>query len=142
MMKKLKLLWCSKTKRLRYGLKKEEKKISEVSEFSILPYTQNWKLGNLRYMSLLSNYDSSYNSRFKNDKNINWAKNRKVQIRIKRKNNHFGDFRVFNFDLYPRSKTRKSRKFCFPRILTMVVLKIYKRQRNELRQKLKGSDMI
>ena len=49
-------------------LKKKEKKISEVSEFSILPYTQNWKLGNLRYMSLLSNYDSSYNSRFINEK--------------------------------------------------------------------------
>ena len=41
MMKKLELLWCSKTKRLRYGLKKKENKISEVSEFSILPYTQN-----------------------------------------------------------------------------------------------------
>ena len=96
-------------------------KISEVSEFSFLPYTQNRKLGNLRNMSLLSNSDSSYNSRFKSDKNMKWAKNWKVLIRIKRKNKNFRDFRVFDFDLYPRSKTRKSRKFCLPRILTLVV---------------------
>ena len=70
MMKKLKLLRCPKTKRSRYGLRKK-KKISEVSEFSILPYTQNRKLGDVRNMSPLSNSDSSYNSRFKNDKNMN-----------------------------------------------------------------------
>ena len=35
-------------------LKKKEKKISEVSEFSILPYTQNWKLGNLGKFYLLT----------------------------------------------------------------------------------------
>ena len=46
-------------------------KISEVSEFSILPYTQNRKLGNLGNMSLLSNSNSSFKSRFKNDKNMN-----------------------------------------------------------------------
>ena len=141
-MKKLKLLWCSKTKRLRYGLKKEEKKISEVSEFSILPYTQNWKLGNLRNMSLPSNYDSSYNSRLKNGKNINWAKNWKVPIRIKRKNKNFGDFRVFDFDLYLRSKTRKSRKFSLPRILTMVVTQNLKTPKKWAETKTKGSDMI
>ena len=55
-------------------------KISEVSEFSILPFTQNWKLGNLGNMSLLSNADSSYKSRLKNDKNMNWAKNWKDVI--------------------------------------------------------------
>ena len=38
-MKKLKLLRCPKTKRSRYGLRKK-KKNSEVSEFSILPYTK------------------------------------------------------------------------------------------------------
>ena len=141
-MKKLKLLWCSKTKRLRYGLKRKEKKISEVSEFSILPYTQNSKLGNLRNMSLPSNYDSSYNSRLKNGKNINWAKNWKVPIRIKRKNKNFGDFRVFDFDLYLRSKTRKSRKFCLPRILTMVVTQNLKTPKKWAETKTKGSDMI
>ena len=87
----------------------------------VLPYTQNRKLGNLRNMSLLSNSDSSYNSRFKNDKNMNWAKNWKVPIRINRKKKNFRDFWVFDFDLYPRSKTRKSGKFCLLRILTLVV---------------------
>ena len=43
-MKKLKLRRCLKTKRSRYGLRR--KKISEVSEFLILPYTQNRNLGN------------------------------------------------------------------------------------------------
>ena len=65
MMKKLKLLRCLKTRRSRYGLRRKMK-TSEVSEFSILPYTQNRKLRNLGKMSLLSNSDISYNSRFKN----------------------------------------------------------------------------
>ena len=79
MMKKLKLLRFPKTKLSRYDLRKKMK-ISEVSEFSILPFTQNWKLGNLGNMSLLSNADSSYKSRLKNDKNMNWAKNWKDVI--------------------------------------------------------------
>ena len=74
-------------------------KISEVSEFSILHYTQNRKLGNLRNMSLRSNSDFSYNSIVKNEKNMTLAKNWKVPIRIKSKNKNFRDFRVFNFDL-------------------------------------------
>ena len=78
-MKKLKLLRFPKTKLSRYDLRKKMK-ISEVSEFSILPFTQNWKLGNLGNMSLLSNADSSYKSRLKNDKNMNWAKNWKDVI--------------------------------------------------------------
>ena len=36
-------------------------KISEVSEFSILSYTQNRKLGNLGKCSFTSNFDSSCN---------------------------------------------------------------------------------
>ena len=40
-------LWTElKTGRFRYDLK-EKIKISEISEFSILPYTQDRKLGNL-----------------------------------------------------------------------------------------------
>ena len=35
----------------------EKKKTSEVSEFSILPYTQNWKLGNLGKFSFTSSFD-------------------------------------------------------------------------------------
>ena len=58
--------------------------ISELSEFLILPYNQNRKLENLGNMSLTSNSDSSYNSRFKNDKNMNKAENGKVWILFKR----------------------------------------------------------
>ena len=39
----------------------EEIKISEFSEFSILPYTQNRKLGNLGKFSFTSNFDRSCN---------------------------------------------------------------------------------
>ena len=46
----------------------EKKKISEVSEFSILPYNQNRKLGNLGKCSFTSNFDSCCNLRFRNDK--------------------------------------------------------------------------
>ena len=66
-------------------LLEEKKKISEMSEFSILPYTQNWKLRNLGKCSFTSNFDSSYNLRFRNDKNelsqklkvIKWTKKKK-----------------------------------------------------------------
>ena len=40
---------------------------------------------------------------------------------LKGKNKNFRDFRVFDFALYPRSKTRKSRKSCLPRILKLLV---------------------
>ena len=69
----------TKIKRSQYGLKRKIN-ISEVSEFLILPYTQNRKLGNLGNMSLTSNSDTSYYSRFKNNKNMKWAKNCKVPI--------------------------------------------------------------
>ena len=47
----------------------EKKKISEVSKFSILPYTQNRKLGDLGKCSFTSNFDSCYSLRFRIDKN-------------------------------------------------------------------------
>ena len=46
-----------------------KKKISEVSEFSILPYIQNRKLGNFGKCSFTSNFDNCCNLRFRNDKN-------------------------------------------------------------------------
>ena len=49
-------------------LLEEKKKISEISEFSILSYTQNRKLGNLGKCSFTSNFDSSCNLRCKNKK--------------------------------------------------------------------------
>ena len=51
----------------------EKNKISEISVFSILPYTQNWKLRNLRKCSFTSDFDSSCNLR-----KMNWDKNLKV----------------------------------------------------------------
>ena len=66
-------------------LLEDELKISEVSESSILPYTQNRKLGNLGKCSFTSNFDSCYNLRFRNEKNklrqklkfIKWIKKKK-----------------------------------------------------------------
>ena len=52
----------------------EKVKISEVSEFSILPYTQNRKLGNLGKCCFTSNFDSSCNLRCKNDKKLTETK--------------------------------------------------------------------
>ena len=75
----------------------EKYKISEASEFSILPYTQNWKLGNLGKRSFTSNFDSSCNLRFRNNKNelrqklkvIKWIEKKK------RKLPRFPSFRFF-----------------------------------------------
>ena len=46
----------------------EKVKNSKVSEFLILFYTQNWKLGNLGKCCFTSNFHSSCNLRFRNDK--------------------------------------------------------------------------
>ena len=49
-------------------------KISEVSEFSILSYTQNRKLGNLEKCCFTLNFDSSCNLRCKNNKKLTETK--------------------------------------------------------------------
>ena len=51
-------------------LLEEKVKISELSEFSILSYTKNRKLGNLGKCSFTSNFDSICNLICKNDKKI------------------------------------------------------------------------
>ena len=61
-------------------LLEEKREIFEVSEFSILSYTQNWKLENLWKCSFTSNFDSSCNLNCKNDKKINWGNNLKVKL--------------------------------------------------------------
>ena len=48
----------------------EKVKSSEVSEFSILPYTQNGKVGNLGKCCFTSNFDRSYNLRCRNSKKL------------------------------------------------------------------------
>ena len=47
----------------------EKVKISEVCEFSILPYTQNRKLRNLGQLSFTSNFEMSCNLDAKTTKN-------------------------------------------------------------------------
>ena len=53
-------------------------KISEFSEFSILPYTQNRKLRNIGKFSFTSNFGISCNLRLKNEKKKNFHKNLKI----------------------------------------------------------------
>ena len=60
-------LWTErKTEKFLYDLK-EKIKISEISKFSILPYTQDRKLRNLGNFVYLE-YDTDCNSRFKKAK--------------------------------------------------------------------------
>ena len=112
-MKKLKLLRCPKTKRSRYGLRKKWKFPRFPSFwFCPIPKIKNSEISKiclfLQILKVVINQDLK-------------TKSRKVPIWFKRKNKTFRDFRVFNFALHPRSKTRKSWKFCLPRILTLVV---------------------
>ena len=64
----------------------DEVKISEVSEFLILSYTQNRKLGNLEKCSFTSNFGSSCNLRCKNDKKITETKTERSRWAFRRKN--------------------------------------------------------
>ena len=52
----------------------EKVKNSKVSEFLILSYTQNWKLGNLGKCYFTSNFDSGCNIRCKNNKKLTETK--------------------------------------------------------------------
>ena len=49
----------------------------------------------------------------------------------------FRDFRVFGFALYPRSKTRKSRKFRLPWIMTLIVIQYLKAPKKSIETKTK-----
>ena len=85
-------------------------KISEVSEFSILSYTQNQQLGNLGKCSFTSNFDSSCNLRFRNDKNElrQKLKGQDMLLEEKKKNSEISDF-----GYRTKSKTCKSRDVFF-----------------------------
>ena len=81
--------------------------ISEVSEFSILAYTQNRQLGNLGKFYLLK-----YLVVYETQNQTNDLKEKTLTLRwgLRRKNVHFQDFRVFDFALCLKSKTWKPRK--------------------------------
>ena len=94
------------TRTLRCGLIRN-KNTSEVSEFSILAYTQNRKLGNLGKFYLLK-FLVVYETQ--NQKNDLKEKTLTLRCGLRRKNVNFRDFRVFDFALYLKSKTWKPRK--------------------------------
>ena len=66
-------------------LLEEKKKISEVSEFSILFYTLNRKLGNLRKCSFTSNFGSCCNLTCKNNKKVSETKSLRSRYAFRRK---------------------------------------------------------
>ena len=74
-------------------------KISEVSEFSILSYTQNRKLGNLGKRSFTSNFDSSCNLRFRNDKNElrQKLKGQDMLLEEKKKISEISEFSILSY---------------------------------------------
>ena len=74
-------------------------KISEVSEFSILSYTQNQQLGNLGKCSFTSNFDSSCNLRFRNDKNElrQKLKGQDMLLEEKKKISEISEFSILSY---------------------------------------------
>ena len=112
--------------------------ISKVSEFSILPYNQNRKLGNLGNMSLTSNSDCSYNSRFENNKNKHWAETWRFPIWFKRKNKNFRDFWFCPIPKIENSEILEI--FLLLQVLTVLVTEYLKE--NDLRQNLNGCVMV
>ena len=60
-----------------------------------------------------------------------------VSIWFKRKKKNFRDSQVFDFSLYPRSKTGKSREFRLPRIMTLIVIQDLKTPKKSTETKVK-----
>ena len=92
-----------------------KKKTSEVFEFSIVPYTRNRTLGNLRKYSFTSNFDSSFNLRCKN------AKNRKSRYASRRKKKIS---EISKFSILPYTQNGKLGNLCKCsfQILTVVLI--------------------
>ena len=84
--------------------------ISEVSEFSILPYTQIRKLGNLGKCCFTSNFDSSCNLRCKNKKLTEMLLEEKKKI---------SEFSILS---YTQNRKLRNLEKCSFRILTVVVI--------------------
>ena len=103
-------------------LLEEKKKISEISEFSILPYTQNRKLGNLGKCSFTSNFDSSCNLRFRKDKNElrKKLKSQDMLLEEKKKIPRFPSFRLCPTPKIKNSEISES--VLLLQILTVVVI--------------------
>ena len=99
-----------------------KKKIPDISKFSILPYIQNRKLGNLGKCSFTSNFDSCCNLRFRNDKN-KLRQKRKVIKGIKKKERELPRFPSFRFCSVPKIENSKiSESVVLLQIMTVVVI--------------------
>ena len=102
--------------------------ISEVSELSILPYTQNRKLWNLGKFSFTSDFRSIWNSKSKNRKNDLEEKTLTLRCGLRRKYAHFRSLWVFDFALYLKLKTWKPRKvFVYFTFLSFRLHKVWER---------------
>ena len=74
-------------------------KIFEISEFSVLSFTQSQKLGNLGKCSFTSNFDSSCNLRFRNDKNEprQKLKSQDMLLEEKKKISEISEFSILSY---------------------------------------------
>ena len=118
--------------------KKKKKKISEVSEFSILPYTQNRKLGNLRICLFLQILRVVVNQDLKTTKIWTKKKTERFQYDLKEKIKIF-DISKFLILLYTQDRKLKNLGN-----LTFILnfdsscnSRLESNRKNELKQKLK-----
>ena len=102
-------------------LLKEKNKMPEVSEFSVLPYIQNQKIGNLGKCFLTLKFDSCCNLSSETAK-MNWVKNLKVKKWIKKKEIKFPRFPSFRFCSIPKIENLEiSESVALLQILKVVV---------------------
>ena len=117
-MKKLKLLRCPKPKRSRHGLRIEKWKFPRFPSFRFcpIPKIENSEISEM--CLFLQNLRLVITQDLKTTKIWTERKIERFRYELKEK---IKTSKIFDFDLYPRWKTRKSRKFYLPRILTLVV---------------------
>ena len=87
--------------------------MSKVSEFPILSYIINRKLGNLGKCSFTSNFDSSCILSCKNDKKLTETKAQRSRYAFRRKIKKLESFQVFHFVLCQNGKLGDSESFFF-----------------------------
>ena len=131
----------TKTKRSPYGLRRKIN-ISEISELFFFPIPKIESLEISEICLLLHILTVVMNQDLKTTRIWTEQKTERFQYDLKEKKKISEISEFWILALYPRSKTRKSWKFRLARILTMIVIQDLKTPINELRQKLKGSDMI
>ena len=93
-------------------LLEEKRKISEVFEFDFDLYPKS-ETRKSRKVFFYFKFWQYCNLRCKNDKKLTEAKTYRSSYASRRKIENFRGFRVFEFNLYPISKTRKSRTVSF-----------------------------